>query len=150
MKIYMAARYSDHPWMRIYRNRLKQIGHTVTSRWINGDHEERFPNDPVAWANEDLDDLLRSDCSIHFTEDWQKPRPGRNRGGRHVEFGIALALHQFRPHGPHRIIVVGYRENVFHHLPKIEYHNSWAELFDALWQEQLENVKRLAEKGTGT
>ena len=45
--------------------------------------------------------------------------PLSTRGGRHAEFGIALALGK-------RVIVIGPRENVFHALPAVERYESWA------------------------
>jgi len=44
---------------------------------------------------------------ITFTE---TPRSSNSRGGRHVEFGIALGMRK-------RAVVIGPRENVFHCLP---------------------------------
>ena len=39
MKVYLAARYGRHPEMRKVRGDLEALGHSVTSRWINGTHE---------------------------------------------------------------------------------------------------------------
>lgn len=58
---------------------------------------------------------MSADCVISFTE---APRSSANRGGRHVEFGIALA-------NGARVIVVGHRENIFHWLPQIEFFETW-------------------------
>ena len=55
---------------------------------------------------------------------------GRNRGGRHVEFGMALARRLLS--GAPRLIVVGYRENVFHYAPEVEFYETWNEAFCAL------------------
>jgi hypothetical protein len=74
------------------------------------DHErQRF-------AMEDYADLLKADCTISLME---TPR-NNSRGGRHVEFGIAVAL-------GHRLMVVGPRETVFHHLPEVEHFDTWEE-----------------------
>ena len=119
MRIYLAARYSRHPEMRRYREDLKALGHTVTSRWINGEHE--MSNDSAdegqtrRFAEEDWDDLVGADCVISFTE---PPRSTNSRGGRHVEFGIALGLGL-------GVIVVGPRENVFHYLGGVEAYETW-------------------------
>lgn len=119
MKIYLASRYSRLSEMRGYRAELESAGHVVTSRWVNGNHEG---DNAVRFAQEDYDDLLESDCVVSFT---QSPDSSTSRGGRHVEYGIALARGK-------RVIVVGYRENVFHHLPEVE--------FFANWEEALRNV----------
>lgn len=131
MKIYLAARYSRHPEMQRCRDDLEALGHTVTSRWINGDH--KMVNDSMfspgdeniaeRFAVEDYEDLLEADCVISFTE---PQRSTNSRGGRHVEFGIALGL------GKHNVIV-GPKENVFHYMPGLDVYDSWPEF---LGQEQ--------------
>ncbi len=152
MRIYLAARYSRREELQGYRAELEQRGHEVTSRWVWTDHDLPLDADPglgglgVRFAMEDWEDLLRSDCVISFTEDPTQRVPGRARGGRHVEFGIALAvralrfkgcLHHgrecaLRPPVPFRPIVVGARENVFHHLPEIEFFATWPEALASL------------------
>ena len=51
---------------------------------------------------------MNSDCIMSFSSTGD----GSGRGGRHVEFGIAVAQGMY-------LIVVGRRENVFHHLPDV-------------------------------
>lgn len=124
MKIYLAARYSRHPEMRSHAADLTRLGHEVTSRWILGDHEllsrGQSDADPwaIRWATEDWEDLQAAALVISFTEA-PGPIPGRGRGGRHVEFGAALALGK-------QCVVVGARENVFHHLPHVTFHATWS------------------------
>lgn len=51
--------------------------------------------------------------------------PWAARGGRHVEFGVAVASCK-------RLVVIGPRENIFHHLPRVEVFptlGEWLELF---------------------
>lgn len=64
----------------------------------------------------DLEDLRAADTVISFTDE-----KGGGKGGRHVEFGVALALEK-------RLILVGPRENVFHTLPEIEHYPTWRSL----------------------
>jgi nucleoside 2-deoxyribosyltransferase len=113
VKIYLAARYSKHPEMREAAAYLAARGHEVTSRWINGSHElGDHPTDEARrrLAVEDCEDLRSADVVIAFSE---APRTVSNqRGGRHVEFGMALALGK-------PIYVVGPKENVFHYLPGV-------------------------------
>lgn len=130
MKIYLAARYTRHPEMQRCRDALDALGYTVTSRWINGEH--KLVNDTMfspgdektaeRFALEDYEDLLEADCVISFTE---PQRSTNSRGGRHVEFGIALGLGKYN-------IVVGPKENVFHYLPTLEVHDSWADCLASL------------------
>jgi hypothetical protein len=136
-KIYLAARYSRHPEMQEYAQKLRRYGYEITSRWIEGDHDyrgdESAPADRLRFALEDWHDLCSADMVISFTEEPGKAG-GRNRGGRHVEFGAALAMGK-------RCIVIGYRENVFHEVPEVEFYPSAVE---SLWQLAMENEAVLA------
>lgn len=129
MRIYLAARYSRRVELQAYRLILEQLGHEVTSRWVWEDHELAIGTPleaGVRFAREDMVDLHRCECVISFTEE-PGQAGGRNRGGRHVEFGIALASHHI-----HRIVVVGPRENVFHYLDQVEMHATWPEALAAI------------------
>lgn len=125
MKIYLAARYSRREELCEYRELLHEIGHTVTSRWLDGEHQalDNCATDEEAqrFAEDDLRDLMAADTLICFTE---PSRSANSRGGRHVEFGVALGL-MVAGRKRHRIIVVGPRENVFYCLPAIEQHKVW-------------------------
>lgn len=131
--IYLASNYSSHPTMQLRASELGVLGYRITSRWIWGDHEVRSggQSDTDAWAvrfaEEDWADLLNADTVISFTQEPGKAG-GRNRGGRHVEFGAALALGR-------RCIIVGWRENVFHHLPQVEFYATWEAALWVLMQE---------------
>lgn len=130
MKIYLAARYSRHLEMQGYRDRLQTLGHIVTSRWINGGHQisdagmsEQSPAmERERFATEDLIDLSAANLVISFTE---PPRSTNSRGGRHVEFGIAIGLGLTN-------IVVGPRENVFHCLASVEVFETFDDFFKEL------------------
>lgn len=123
MRVYLAARYSRYPEMQAYAADLRAAGHISTARWVLGDHELRSDgqSDTDAWAvrfaQEDWQDLLEAGAVVSFTEG-PGDKPGRSRGGRHVEFGAALAMAK-------RCIVVGHRENVFHYLPQVEFVPDW-------------------------
>ena len=126
MKIYLAARYSRYPEMQRYATQLEEKGHTITSRWIAGNHQisDAALNDEGSreqrslFAEEDWFDLVMADAVISFTEEPRKTNT--SRGGRHVEFGGALAM------GKH-CSVVGYRENIFHCLPEVNFYTTWEE-----------------------
>lgn len=129
-RIYLAARYSRREEMLSYAEDIWAMGHTVTSRWINGSHQvdnaglstQADPEERERFAREDLEDLLRCDICISFTEE---PRTSNSRGGRHVEFGIAYAKNK-------TCIVVGPRENVFHCLPKAHVYDEWPDVANKL------------------
>jgi hypothetical protein len=128
MKIYLAARYPRFLEMQDYAAMLESLGHVVTSRWIRGSHSlEGVRSSQVAeectrLAIEDYTDLFDAECCVSFTE---APVIPHVRGGRHVEFGIALVLKK-------RLIVVGHRENVFHYLPQVEFYKTWKEALAGL------------------
>lgn len=103
---YLAARYSRRDEMLGVRDVLETFGHTVTSRWIDGAHQAA-PDDVDAmrrFASEDLSDLRDAERVLVFTETPREPHT--NRGGRHVELGIAYALGK-------PILIVGPYENAF-------------------------------------
>jgi len=102
--------------------------------------DQPAPAEGSGWAAEDVEDVARCEVLVAFADGpkiacWQcegtgqlycdgKPYPcflcngtggetrAWQRGGRHVEFGLALAQ------GKH-LILVGQPENVFHHLPQV-------------------------------
>ena len=113
MKVYLAAQYSRRDELRIYAAYLRQHGVEVTSHWLeetanlNGDITDTvFARSTAAI---DIEDIERADAILFFAED---PLVGIKRGGRHVEFGYALALRK-------EIYTVGLLENVFHDLPTV-------------------------------
>lgn len=120
--VYLAARFSRSAELLGYKAELERDGILVTSRWLLGGHEwsgvddnDIPPECAHRFAREDIEDLKAADVVICFTEE---PRSGNSRGGRHVEFGYALAIEK-------SIIVVGYRENVFYTLPEVLFVSDW-------------------------
>jgi nucleoside 2-deoxyribosyltransferase len=113
LKAYLAARYDRRDELRAIAEKLrKEVHFTITSRWLNeteplnsdmGDHSDEFY---TLTATIDLEDVNDADCVVFFSED---PLEAFKRGGRHVEFGFALA--QNKP-----IYVIGPKENVFHYV----------------------------------
>jgi len=136
VRIYLAARYSKHPEMQVVRNVLETMGHDVTSRWIDcrsdvvGDFTSSFtpeflnsrPDLCAPLARHDLDDINRADTVISFT---YPPSEDGVKGGRHVEFGYALARGK-------RMMLVGPRQHAFHTLPTVEWYGDWPQLARSL------------------
>lgn len=130
-KVYLAARYSRNEEMRCVRVVLMALGYEVTSRWIDC-HEGKYPgsftcerlnDDPgycAAIGRNDVEDLAAADTVVSFTSP-----VGGGKGGRHVEFGLALGLGK-------QLIIVGPRENVFHTLPQVQWYPDWPRLVAAL------------------
>ncbi len=128
--VYFAARYARGPKLQPLAAALERRGHTVTSRWITG-HGGTLPaslpsgrlnDDPAGcarYAQADIDDLRAADLVVSFTD------VGGGKGGRHVEFGVALALGK-------RLVVVGPREHVFHALPEVEHYPDTAAFLAAM------------------
>jgi hypothetical protein len=63
----------------------------------------------------DLKDLGRSEAMVFFSEPQNQQPP---RGGRHVEFGMAVAWGL-------QLFVIGERENLFHHLGRVKLYPTW-------------------------
>ena len=127
MKVYLAARYDHRVVLCGYREELRACGLEVTSRWLDGFHtlgaglDDQSNNaaPPMTrrkMAEEDWADVLAADALVFFCE---PEHTDSKRGGRHVEFGAALALGK-------RVLTLGTnRENVFHELPAVEHHDTW-------------------------
>lgn len=146
MRIYLAARYSRRVELCAYRDQLVLDGHTVTSRWLAGKHQLDSNGRPIGddgesliegtgfsaevaaakmrerFAAVDLADVRACSVLVSFTE---SPTATYGRGGRHVEFGYALALRK-------KLIVVGHRENLFHFLPGVRFCPTWEDCVELL------------------
>ncbi len=131
---YFVARFSRNAELRGYRDRLHaaHAGAKVSARWIDATADpdpcvgERLNADPArAWefARADLADISGADVFVQFTETPDAPTGFPSMGGRHVEFGYAIALHEEEfglPGTRIRLVIVGPRENVFHAHPAVE------------------------------
>lgn len=144
MRVYLAARYSRRVELCGYREELREVGIPVTSNWLDGPRQRVIAGKVLGESDEavieaggdaletielrrlcamqDDADVRAADTFVTFTE---LPDARAGRGGRHVEFGLALALGK-------RIIVVGPVENVFHALSEVERHDTWASVLAAL------------------
>ena len=131
----MAARYDRREEIVGYAEELRNAGYEVNSRWLLGTHQihkgaekvdaMKHPENGVTlesrpFAQDDVEDVINCDVLIFFSE---LPEARSKRGGRHVEFGMALALGK-------TIIIIGKRENVFHTLPNILRYDTWERFKD--------------------
>jgi len=132
-RFYLAGRYGRREELLDYAADLVHRGHGVTSRWLGGGHQAeeldaggngdvaRWPLEQARrFALDDIEDVLAADGLIAFSE---PPRSTASRGGRHVEFGMALCWRLASGVGP--LVVIGPRENVFHCLPEVDVFPDW-------------------------
>ena len=136
-QIYIAGRYDRREELSEYADILRDKGFIVDCRWLLGTHQihphaekvdvDKHPEHGVTllarpFAEDDVEDVFSADTLIFFSE---PPDSHSKRGGRHVEFGMALAQGK-------RIIVIGDRENIFHCLPQIERFDTWDEFVKSI------------------
>lgn len=149
MKIYLAGRYSRRLELCGYRDQAQAAGHVVQSVWLNGDHQISNEGIPIGeegealvegdgsrdsrsaelrskFAQDDFRDVIMCDLLIAFTE---TPRSCSNRGGRHVELGIALGLMK-------QVWIVGPRENIFCWLEDVCQFDTWKQCLQRLREER--------------
>lgn len=128
MKIYLASRYSSKPEMEDHARELRSHGIEVTSRWLEEPHS---PNSQIGdvseelmrgYARLDIEDIEAAHVLVFFSVD---PTTPTVRGGRHVEFGYAMALDK-------TILVVGPKENIFHFLPSVHFVTNWVQALNKL------------------
>ena len=126
--VYLAGQYARRDELRIYQHSFLGRSIHVTSRWLqeneklNHDLADFDPEWKRLTALKDYWDIQRADTLIFFAEEpEQQPR----RGGRHVEFGMALALGK-------KVLVVGGEENIFHFMPQVKHYSSFEQLIGEL------------------
>ena len=130
--IYLAARYSRIDEMKYYKRELEELGHHVTSRWVDDEEgTERHVRSEMLLQNleqannvaqEDLTDIDYCSLFVLFTE----PERVLTRGGRHFETAYAAFV------AGAECFLIGARENVFHALPNFEQFDTWAEFLTEL------------------
>jgi hypothetical protein len=88
--------------------------------------EDPSPEAQATCAAIDLEDLYQADSLIAFSEVGIRGKPRKHsRGGRWVEFGLALGLGKTS-------VLVGPRENVFCHLPQVTLYATWQDYINTL------------------
>lgn len=124
MKVYLSASMTRSKATADLAEVLRRHGVDVVSTWHDLPFEE---SEAAAAARTDIDQLAAATVMIAFAE---TPGAGYQTGGRHVEFGLALALGL-------RIILVGAREHVFAHLTVVQVVPDTLEAVAALFQPAL-------------
>lgn len=127
MKVYLAAPYSWKDQINVFAAELRASGIIVTARWLEEPHKpdtqmpELTHEQHLFYAVQDIEDVRAADLLIFFTD----PTKRIVRGGRHVEFGVAVERGM-------PIYVLGEHENIFHHLPNVSHFENWISLKNAL------------------
>jgi len=118
-RVYIAALFSRRAEMEERANLLTRCGFDVVARWVYGG-EDGLTREQIALL--DIEDVDKADIVVSFTHPHGTVTPG---GGRHVEFGYALAKGK-------KVVLIGDRENIFHHHPAVEVHSTlelWVQNF---------------------
>ena len=120
-KWYFAAQFGRLAEVAALATKARTTGLEVTSRWLEQDPLSRYAggSDEAGsrFAVRDLDDIRDAQGFLFFAED---PTVLTPRGGRHVEFGYAIALGKCTD-------VVGPKENVFHLLHQVKHYSTFEE-----------------------
>lgn len=118
IKVYLAARYTRREEMAEYAERIAELdGFENVARWVFG-AEEGMSREDI--SDLDLEDVDLADVVISFTEPYGTEH---RSGGRHVEFGYALGRGKV-------VILIGDRENVFHHDRRVYQFDSYEQFVD--------------------
>ena len=114
MKSYIAAPWDCKDIAKEIRDHLKKLKVESTASWIDlsGDY---FAGPPASEAARDVSQIRDADMFVMYV-----PDPDTSRGGRDVEFGMALMAN-------YPIILIGTRRCVFHWHPDVRYFSSVAE-----------------------
>jgi len=119
MNVYLAGRFSKRHVLHKLGKFLEENGHKIVSRWtlpgtdhikIVGLSAQAADSERQRFASEDIADIRECDWVVSLME----PPRNNSRGGRHVEFGYAMALYK-------HLTIIGPRETVFHHLGAVEH-----------------------------
>jgi|SRR5579864_1666814 len=128
MKVYLAAPYVRKDEITACAEELRAGGVEVTSTWLNEPHKpttqmhELTHEEHQVYAIQDVKDVRAAKLMVFFAD----PTGTIVRGGRHVEFGIALERRM-------PIFVIGQQhENIFHHMPGVMHFDSWEKVRDLL------------------
>lgn len=130
---YIAAPFSEKAAAAAVVALLKEHGFGCTSRWITQDQldiGQRNEIENQRWADADLEDVASADFLIALNlPGWEY----KGSGGRHVEFGYALALKI-------PIILVGKRSSLFHHKREVTLVDDWTKLIRTIESLVIEGV----------
>ena len=125
-KVYIAAPYSMKETVAAEAAELQAVGIECTSSWVKERHAATVQmgdlthDEHLTYALQDVEDVLAADLLMFHID----PTKTIVRGGRHVEFGMAVMINRISRKMP--IFVIGEdRENIFHHLQYVIHFATW-------------------------
>lgn len=130
-RVYLSGRFPRRAEMRRYRDDLERLGHTTLSNfWIEAP-EELGPQPWTAISSTACEWIAEADLFLAFADADPSTAPGAGRGGRHAEFGFALAIAAMAADLDGRIfdvVLVGApEEQLMHHHPIVRRFAAWPE-----------------------
>lgn len=143
MRVYIAAPYSMKDTIKQEADDLLKYNITCTSSWVMEPHKpttqmQELPHAThQGYALQDVVDVSSADVLVFHTD----PTKALVRGGRHVEFGMAVLIGTQRTMP---IYVVGMEEeNIFHHLPQVVHFPTWDEVLVRLLHDRIDMLDGL-------
>jgi nucleoside 2-deoxyribosyltransferase len=124
LKVYVAARFTRKDEVAALAMRIERAGAVVCTDWFleaESDLHELSDDVRQSRAERDISHVRNCDILVMLAG-------GGARGGRHFEFGFAMALGI-------PCWIVGEREHIFHWLPWVEVFDSADEMLSALREE---------------
>lgn len=118
MKIFLASVFAERGAMRVWRELIENQGHKVTSHWIDSPFKSDDDATPIELsiaAEQNVHDI--EDCDYFVLDSRLFVQNIYGHGGRHIDFGIALALKK-------KICLIGTPESPYHLLPPITHHET--------------------------
>lgn len=126
---YVCARYGRREEAREIADGLRNLGYWITSTWLDQVEDEMIfgesPETAGRFAQKDLDEVRAADVLLYLSEPEDNPW---GRGGRHVEYGAALASDKI-------LVVIGPLENLFHYLSQVLHFTDADDFFDYVTEE---------------
>ena len=165
MRVYIASMFSDKDRIVAFGKQLEAVGIVCTSRWAyeTVPHNVEMKDVPDEYHREtarvDLIDVLTSSVFVMIAPSADmlvaSTVAAASRGGRHFEMGLFYGTMLLevgeRGYTNRELLVIGKKENIFHHLdgsgvtsdfPAIKHFTAWENLYEYL-------TKKLSEEKNG-
>jgi len=138
LKVYLAAAFSRRKEILKVAGKLRQLGHTITSRWLT-----EAPNmNLVQGAIRDVSDVRASNVLIRFTDDLTADLVPSHLATGSRMFECGLAYERKIP-----VVVVGGYQPIFDHLPDVNHVRDIKELIKWLKEYKHANFRKRGNSG---